>query len=179
MYPGTVTLRWPRVTSSPRIVYQLCRVYIHIRVCLCATLSCSSFDDIGTVSWQLCYFAVHPWWRDRRVSAHVQSCLISNLSAFLCTIPRTVQFKLYHMMISSRYNVAYCVVHYVVRIDTRTSLFTSFYPSVRKISMFFFEYISNYRSRWYSHFNFIVIIIRNNDCSTAIFDFQTSLKYYI
>lgn len=45
--------------------------------------------------------------------------------------------------------------------------------------MFFFEYISNYRSRWYSHFNFIVIIIRNNDCSTAIFDFQTSLKYYI
>lgn len=171
MCPGTVTLRWPRVTSSPRIVYQLCaRICTYTRMLVCNFVA-FIFRRHRNVSWQLCYFALHPRWRDRRVSAHVQSCLISNLSTFSCTIPPySLNSITWWFPRESKCNVAYFVVYYVIRIDTRTALFTSFYLYER--STCFFLNISQTIGVDSIHISILLLLLElENNCSTAIFDF--------
>lgn len=87
--PGTVTLRWPRANSSPRYMLGI-RVYIRLLVC---NFVAFIFQRYEKIAWQLssanavsrCVSVA-----GRVCSAHVQSCLASNLSAFLYTILQNV-----------------------------------------------------------------------------------------
>lgn len=117
-------------------------IYIYTRMLVCNFVA-FIFRQHRNVSWQLCYFAVHP---GGGTGVFLPTCSRVSFLTYLHSCARfhescSLNFITWWFPRESRCNVvrsSYCVVYYVVRIDTRTGLFTFFYSSVRKISVFFF-----------------------------------------